>query len=127
MLYQLALQGNPHLVEAQNNLGNAYLELGQYADAAGCYRLAIKIAPDRGQLHCNLGNALRQLGLSDEAMASTQQALVLEPGLSVAHNNLGLVLDGTGQRAAGRHSDCTGGRSLWIPATSRRSITSGTC
>jgi tetratricopeptide (TPR) repeat protein len=97
-LYERALQSNPRLLEAHNNLGNALQELGECARAVTCYRLAIAINPDDAETHCNLSNALRQLGQLDEAIACGQRAIALEPRLSIAHNNLGLALAALGRR-----------------------------
>ena len=107
-LYQRALQLDPRLLEAQNNLGNAFLELRRHDEAARCYRLALALQPDNAQVHCNLSNALRQLGQLDEAMISSRRAIALDPGLSVAHNSLGLILAALGQceQAAASYRRC---------------------
>jgi tetratricopeptide (TPR) repeat protein len=97
-LYRRALQIDPKLIAARNNLGNAFLELAQYADAAGCYRAALQIKPDDAQILCNLGNAQRLLGLLDEAMVSSRRAAALDPDSSVAHNNVGLIFAARRQR-----------------------------
>jgi tetratricopeptide (TPR) repeat protein len=97
-LYERALQSNPRLFEAQNNLGNALQELGECARAVSCYRLALAINPDDAETHCNLSNALRQLGQLEEAIACSQRAIALEPRLSIAHNNLALALAALGRR-----------------------------
>jgi tetratricopeptide (TPR) repeat protein len=95
-LYRRALAIDPRFAEAQNNLGNAFLELGQPSEAVACYRRARELIPDNAEILCNLGNALRQLGQLQEAIACTQRAIALDPRLSMAHNNLGLLLAGTG-------------------------------
>ncbi len=56
-IYQRALQLNPQEVEAQNNLGNAYLELQQYQNAKRWYQRALEIKPGDAQILCNLGSA----------------------------------------------------------------------
>jgi len=99
-LYRRALALNPRLVEAQNNLGNAFLELEDYAEALGSYRHALALKPNDAQILCNLGNALQQLGLADEARATAERAIAQDPNLAVAHNNLGLALAALGRREA---------------------------
>src|SRR5260221_2303856 len=95
--YQRAMQRDPWLVEAQNNLGNAYLELAQPADAAASYRLALQLRPDEAQILCNLGNAERMRGDLEQALAASRRAVSLDPSLSTAHNGLGLVLASLGE------------------------------
>ena len=98
MLYERALQLESRSVEARNNLGNAYLELGQFGDAARCFRLAVEIKPDDAQIACNLGVALRRCGQPEEAADCFRQALALDPGSVDALNNLGDVLREVGLR-----------------------------
>jgi tetratricopeptide (TPR) repeat protein len=91
-LYQRALQINPRLVAAQNDLGNAFLFLEQTEQAIDSYRRALKLKPDDASIRFNLANALRLAARYAEALAASQQAIALDPALGVAHNNAGLVL-----------------------------------
>lgn len=61
-LYRQALAIQPHYTAAHNNLGNALLQLGEFAPAVAAYRLALAESPENADIHCNLANALRQLG-----------------------------------------------------------------
>lgn len=97
-LYRRALALEPRSAEAHNNLGNAFVELANPAEATGCYREALALAPDNAVILCNLANALRQLGSLEEALSCTRRSLALDPSLSMAHNNLGLLLAGKGER-----------------------------
>ncbi len=100
-LYQWALQIDPRRVEALNNLGNAFLELG-FAAGGGPRLLparALEVKPDDAQVLCNLGNALRELGQLQEALEISRRAISLAPQLAMAHNNLGLLLAGRGEPA----------------------------
>jgi tetratricopeptide (TPR) repeat protein len=85
-------------VAAQNDLGNAFLFLGQLEQAVGCYQRALKLKPDDAPIRFNLGNALRLAGRYEEALSVSQQAIALEPALGVAHNNAGLSLVGLGRQ-----------------------------
>jgi len=60
---------NPDHVEAHNNLGVAYGELGRYQEAIESYKQAIRIDPDHAEAHNNLGNAYLQLNDRDSAPA----------------------------------------------------------
>ncbi len=91
-LYERALERNPRLPEAHNNLGNALQELGDCRRAVGCYRQALTLDAGDAEALGNLGNALRRLGQLEEALECTQRATALAPASSVAHNNQGLTL-----------------------------------
>jgi protein O-GlcNAc transferase len=78
--------------EAQNNLGNAYMELRRFGDAAASYRRALALKPDYAHAHGNLANALRALRQRHEAVHAYRRALELRPDFAEAHNNLGRVL-----------------------------------
>ena len=69
----------------------SFLELGQYDDAARCYRLALEIKADEAQVHCNLGNALSELGDREEALPHYEQALALKPDFGLARFNRALL------------------------------------
>ncbi|MGA3158836.1 MAG: sulfotransferase [Steroidobacteraceae bacterium] len=99
-LYERALLLNPQLVEARNNLGNAFLELGQNLDAERSYRLAAEMRSNDPVILCNLGNAQRLLGLLVEAQICLQRAIALDPTLGVAYSYLGLVHGALGQLEA---------------------------
>ncbi len=69
----------PADAEAQGNLGNAQLDLGQFEGAAQSYELALKIKPDLADLHNNLGNSWRGLGRLETAVISYTRALGIDP------------------------------------------------
>jgi len=61
--------GRAHL-----NLGNMYVELGQYGKAVEEYRETVRIAPDRASGYGNLMNPLLALQRFDDAQQTFQQA-----------------------------------------------------
>ena len=90
--YRQALTGNPHFVDAHNNLGNALKDLGRLAEAAACFRQALALDPRYANAHFNLGNVLFDQGQFSGAAESYRQALGLNPNDPNAHNNLGNAL-----------------------------------
>jgi len=83
-----AVQHNPTLASAHNNLGNALSDQGLHEEAMESYLTAVKINPDSAEMHSNLGNSLYELGRYDEAVAKYNRALELKPDYAEAHNNL---------------------------------------
>ena len=87
---------HPEDPKAHAELGNQYVDLGDYARAAGCYREALKRAPRSAELLKDLGGVLHLLGRAEEA----EKALRLAVGLDAKHveawRNLGVVLAARG-------------------------------
>lgn len=73
--YRRALAADPELVEAHNNLGATYEQLGQPERAALSFGQAVALAPGRAQLHENHGRALEAAGQHDAALAAYRAAL----------------------------------------------------
>lgn len=67
-LWQDAAVKSPNKSRPHNNLGNAYLLLGNAATAADNYRTAIRLDPDNIEPYYNLALALKNLGQIDEAL-----------------------------------------------------------
>jgi tetratricopeptide (TPR) repeat protein len=53
---------------AQNNIGEAYLEMGKSAEALEPFRQAIRLKPDFGRAYFNLGKCLLAMGNRDAAL-----------------------------------------------------------
>ena len=62
-----ALEIEPNLAEAHNNLGTTLKELGRLKEAEASFTQAITLKPDLVEAHNNLGNILQELGRIDEA------------------------------------------------------------
>ena len=75
-----------------NNLGTAFLQLGQLDEAITRYQKALQIKPDYAVACYNLGYALLQKGNVDEAIAQYKKALEIKPDYADAHNSMGDAL-----------------------------------
>ena len=87
----------PDYAAAHNNLGNAWQDQGQLAEAIACYRRALQFRPEVAEAHNNLGLALKHLGETAEAIACYRRALELRPDNVTALNNLGVALQEEGE------------------------------
>src|SRR3974377_1128789 len=85
-----AIELNPHIATAHNNLGiatahnnlgNALSALKRQEQALASYDKAISLKPDYAEAHSNRGNALSDLKRLEEAIVSYDKALVRQPGL----------------------------------------------
>ena len=81
---------------AHYDLGNVYVDLGQYAEAVESYKAAINLnaklpAPPKSSPHYNLGLAYAALGQLTEAATEFKGAALLRPDHAEAHFNLGVT------------------------------------
>jgi tetratricopeptide (TPR) repeat protein len=91
-LFEEAVELDPSLAEALNNLGSSLSFLGRYDEAQQCFRQAIAIKPNYSDAHGNLGNLLRMKADLVAAEVSLRRALKLRPTFTAARINLGLTL-----------------------------------
>jgi Tfp pilus assembly protein PilF len=89
---QKALGIYPDYVEAHNNLGVAYMNLGQYDKAADEFRKAVALDPAADRAYSNLALSLSDLGRFEEAEVAVRKALQLAPNSIVTRYVLGRVL-----------------------------------
>ena len=89
--YKKHLKSFPGDVEAHNNLGIMFFQLGERQQAISCYEKAIKINPNYAEAHNNLGIALKVLGDHEKAINCYEKAIKINPNYAEAHNNLGSV------------------------------------
>lgn len=87
--YVRALEINPLMAEALNNLGNVHLNMDELDDAIDCFNKAISANPAYSEAYTNLGNALIARKKYDEAIAAFQKAITFNSDMAEAHNNLG--------------------------------------
>jgi Tfp pilus assembly protein PilF len=77
-------------------LGEHYLDEGQWAQAAEPYRRAVELMPDNPRPHNNLGLVYQGLGRLEESAAAFRKAIDLEPTF-IRFRNLGMVLAEAGK------------------------------
>lgn len=77
--YLKALQKNPNLVQAYNNLGSEYQAAGNLEKALESYRSGLKIDERHFLLNQNLGNALLESGQLEPARRQAEATLRLKP------------------------------------------------
>ena len=78
--YERAVQINPRLPQAQNNLAHLLEKSGKLDEALEHYRTALQLRPQVPAFHENVGTLLIKLGQSDEAMRYYGTAAQLAPG-----------------------------------------------
>jgi Flp pilus assembly protein TadD len=72
-------------------LGEYYLDKGQWDEAGEQYRRAAELMPDNPRPHNNLGLVYQGQGRLEESAAAFQRAIDLEPTF-IRYRNLGMVL-----------------------------------
>ena len=86
-----AIEINPNLAMAHNNLGLVYHEKGMYDEEIAEYKKAIEINPNLAMAHNNLGLAYRMKGMYDKAIAEYKKAIEINPNYADAHNKLAVA------------------------------------
>jgi tetratricopeptide (TPR) repeat protein len=82
---------------ANINIGAAYMQQGQNAQALQHYLAALQIKPDNAKAQYNLGVALASLGRTDEAVKHYRIALRIDPSYSKSLQALGDTLLKSGE------------------------------
>jgi len=77
--FQAALNINPDLVQARNNLANLLDDAGHPSAALTEFQAALRIDPNYPAAHENLGTLFVELGRFDDAMKQYAEAAKLEP------------------------------------------------
>ncbi|HET7840778.1 MAG TPA: tetratricopeptide repeat protein [Terriglobia bacterium] len=72
-----ALEKDPGIPGAWNNLGEAQMRAGKFDDAAAAYRETLKQTPKDDTAHFSLGEALKRAGKIDEAANEYREAVRL--------------------------------------------------
>ncbi len=87
-----ALEINPRLIAAHNDLGVRYQEAGRYDDAMRHYQAALEANQRDPNTLNNIGNCHLEQGRLDDAVAAYQKALAIDPDDAYVHNNYGKAL-----------------------------------
>jgi tetratricopeptide (TPR) repeat protein len=72
-----ALEKDPGILGAWNDLGDAQMRAGKFDAAAAAYREALKPYPDNDSVHFSLGEALKRSGHLEDAVDQYREALRL--------------------------------------------------
>ena len=96
-LYSQVLKINQNHVDAHNNLGVIFKNLGENEKAIDCYEKAIAINPNYVNAHNNLGLVFKNLGENEKAIDCYEKAIAINPNYVDAYNNLGIIFDKLGQ------------------------------
>lgn len=87
-LWTDAIRKVPSNGRPYNDIGNVYLERGQYDEAIKLYQTAIKLKPDFLEAQNNLGMAYAKLGKFNDAVVELRNALKLDPTNLTVHSTL---------------------------------------
>jgi Flp pilus assembly protein TadD len=90
--YYSAINLNPQMGEAHNNLGNSLMALGRFADAVSCFSQATRLLPSSPVPLTALATAQQACGQVAEAEISCRAARAISPDFADAHWNLALNL-----------------------------------
>ncbi len=105
-------------VLAHNNLGEVYLERGEFSAARAEFQAALQLKPDYAFAHNNLGVLLIRQGRPTEARPWLETAIRLDPGYIDAYGNLGAAYEAEGDLSAARQAYEAGLRmapaSVWL-------------
>ncbi len=91
--FQRALEKDPELASAHNNLGILFKQKGQGEQALSHYRKAVDLAPASAEIYNNLGILLREMGRFHEAEKAYLNALRVKEDFAPTYFNLGILYD----------------------------------
>ncbi|MDQ1409396.1 MAG: hypothetical protein QOJ41_1131 [Acidobacteriaceae bacterium] len=89
--FRRALQIDPAHLIALLNLGNAYRQRKEWAEAKKAFERAFEVGPDDPEVNYSLGMVCAQLEESEQAYEYLQRAVTLRPIYPEALNNLGVL------------------------------------
>ena len=86
-----AAQQSPSDADVRAQLGNAYFDAGQYAEATRWYEEALKIRPKDVNASTDLGISYYYMNQPDKALAQFDRSLAIDPKHSKTLLNIGIV------------------------------------
>jgi tetratricopeptide (TPR) repeat protein len=89
--YLSSLTARPDQWSSHYNLGNYYLNQGEFRQALAAYNTALKIEPGAGMVMVNAAMASARLGEQNKAEEFLLKAIKVAPDNAPAHFNLGLL------------------------------------
>lgn len=92
-----AVEQEPQLIGAWNNLGIILQESGKFDASLECLQHVVALQPDNHEAHNNLANTYKRLGRQEQAQASYERALALHPNYAEVHSNLAFLLNDLGR------------------------------
>lgn len=91
-LFQSSLANRPGSTRLHNNIGQAIMESGRWAEAEPYFRAAIAIDPANAEAHNNLGLVLANAGRPAAGATELLEALKHRPNMPAALTNLCILL-----------------------------------
>lgn len=88
--FNQALRIDPSYVDAYNNRGIAYYNIGEYDKAISDFSQALRVNPNYADLYNNRGVVYGKMGEYDKAMSDFNQTLRLNPKHAKAYHNRGI-------------------------------------
>ena len=89
--FKKAVDLDPRLSLAYNNLGILYGKIGDHKRAIEVLKLAVQIDPESAEIQGALGVAYAMAGQPQNAVKSLQEAVRIDPTYAKAHFNLGIT------------------------------------
>ncbi len=100
--YRRALELDPGLAAAHNNLGALASKRGDAAEARACFQAALALDPDQPEARYNLASVLLESGELELGAAELRRVLEAEPDHPDVHFNLGIALEALGSKKQAR-------------------------
>jgi predicted TPR repeat methyltransferase len=98
--FRRAVELQPDMAEAHNNLGLVERDLGALERAVTCFERALELQPGNVAALLNLGTSLTRLKRADRAVEVCRQVCALSPDMAESHFALGLALELAGLQDA---------------------------
>jgi protein O-mannosyl-transferase len=96
-LWLSTTQVSPFSPRGHNNMGDVYVQEGNYEGAIREFKIALQIKPDYADVYHNLGNTFQFIGNTQEAIKNYEAALSYNPNLFESIYNLSIAYINTGQ------------------------------